>query len=39
MELDLVIKNQLVNHLYELPVGISERLMTLRLVPTTRQRQ
>ncbi len=28
----IAIKNQLISHLYELPVGISERLMTIRLV-------
>ncbi|XP_026084958.1 uncharacterized protein LOC113060279 [Carassius auratus] len=33
----LAIKNQLVNHLSELPVGISERLMTIRLMLANNQ--
>ncbi len=32
MVLELLSRTKLISHLYELPVGISERLMTIRLV-------
>ncbi len=35
----IAIKNHLISHLYELPVGITEHLMTIRLVLANNQQE